>query len=690
MTDHAFADPATFVALPRLTGLALSPDGARLVASLQRPDAKGARYASEIWDLGLDGTAPRRLTRSEKGETSPAFLPDGSLLFVSARPDSDGSGGDDEDAELWLLPSAGEPYVIARSPGGVGGPVVAADSGAIVLSGSRLVGSADAATDAERRKDRKDRKVTAILHTGMPIRYWDRELGDVSPRLLHVASASAASASVASAPGAELRDLAADAGFALTEGTYSISADGRTVATTWRERRRGGSMPFGLVVLDVETGKRTVLAAGLSEQFAAPAISPDGERVAVIRETDSDFDTPLSCELRIYRTDGADAPVRAELGELFPTGCVWSRDGRTLFVTGDWHGRAPVLAVDPATGAVIRRLASDAAYSDLCPAPDGRHVFALRSAIDAAPTPVRLDVSLTDQEPARLPTPAPTPRLPGTLTEVQVPLPGGGTHRGWLCLPAEADMPAPLMLWVHGGPFMSYNSWSWRWNPWVAVARGYAVLLPDPALSTGYGPDWIARAWPHRAGVVWSDLEALLERVLERDDVDATRTACLGGSFGGFMTNWIAGHTDRFGAIVTHAGLWALDQQHTTTDGAAWKSGLFGTPADHPEWYAENSPHNFVDAIRTPMLVVHGNRDYRVPISEALRLWWDLVSRFDGDPDELPHRFLQLTGENHWVLSPANSEIWYSTVLLTWFAIRPPASRMTDAEVSEDAVLVEA
>jgi dipeptidyl aminopeptidase/acylaminoacyl peptidase len=248
------------------------------------------------------------------------------------------------------------------------------------------------------------------------------------------------------------------------------------------------------------------------------------------------------------------------------------------------------------------------------------------------------------------------------LSEVETQL-DGATVRGWLCAPSGQAGPVPLMLWIHGGPFMSYNSWNWRWNPWVAVARGYAVLMPDPALSTGYGRSWIERAWPHRAGLVWRDLEALLDHVVERPDVDSARTACLGGSFGGYLTNWIAGHTDRFAAIVTHAGLWALDQQHTTTDGAHWKSSLFGTPVDHPEWYAENSPNNFVDKIRTPMLVVHGNRDYRVPISEALRLWWDLVSRFDGEPEQLPHRFLQLTGENHWVLSPANAQIWYETVL---------------------------
>ncbi|HVU91074.1 MAG TPA: prolyl oligopeptidase family serine peptidase, partial [Jatrophihabitans sp.] len=218
-------------------------------------------------------------------------------------------------------------------------------------------------------------------------------------------------------------------------------------------------------------------------------------------------------------------------------------------------------------------------------------------------------------------------------------------------------------LWIHGGPFTSTNSWSWRWNPWVPVAAGWAVLMPDPALSTGYGHDWIVRAWPHRAALVWRDVEALLDTALARPDLDGRRTACLGGSFGGYMTNWVAGHTGRFGAIVTHAGLWALDQQHDTTDAAYWKNSWFGEPEEHPEWYAENSPANFADAIRTPMLVIHGNRDYRVPVSEALRLWWDLVKRWPGEPEELPHRFLNYTGENHWILSPANAEIWYDTVL---------------------------
>lgn len=646
-----FADPARYTALPRLTGLALNPDGSRLVATVQQPDGKGARYASGLWDIPVQGGEPARLTRSEQGEGSPAFLPGGELLFTSSRPDSstDGTAADD-DAALWLLPASGEARVIARSPGGVSTPVVAADAGTVIVGGSRLAWTAPDGDDGARRKTRTDRKVSAILHTGMPIRHWDRELGDQSPRLCALGE------------GGRLRDLTPEAGQALHETSCSITADGATLVTNWRARRRGGRFDRVLVRIDVASGAHTVLADEDGVDFVAPVISPDGSAIAVGRHFGGEYERLLTEQVQLRWADGSREPVLPDLGDLFANEWVFSRDSRTLYVAGDLHGRGAVVAVDTASGAATHLLAVDASYSSLCPSPDGRHLYALRSAVDCAPAPVRLDTRLETQDPHPLPTPAPTPALPGTLTEVETTAPDGQRLHGWLCRPPGVSRP-PVMLWIHGGPFGSWNSWSWRWNPWVAVARGYAVLLPDPALSTGYGEEFIARAWPHRAGLVWRDLETVLDDVLDRFDLDRDRVACLGASFGGYMTNWIAGHTDRFGAIVTHAGLWALDQQHTTTDGAQWKTGIFGTPAEHPDWYAENSPHHFVDKIDTPMLIVHGNRDYRVPISEALRLWWDLVSRYDGAPEAMPHRFLQLTGENHWVLSPANAQIWYDTVL---------------------------
>ena len=636
--------------MPRLTGLALSPAGDRLVATVAQPDAKGARYVSAIWEIPLDDGEPTRLTRSEKGESGPAFLPTGELVFTSARPDADKDRDDEDAAALWLLPRSGEPRLLATAPGGLSTAIVARDAGTIVASGSRLTfgdeASPDAEADAAARRDRKERKLSAILHTGMPIRYWDHELGDTSPRWFAIEDGAA-------------RDLTPDAGQALHETTCSLSADGRTLVGSWRHRRPSGRFDYLAVAIDTATGERTVLADEDGVTFQHPVVAPDGTRVAMGRHEQGSFEAAFADRLEIRSLAGGG--VRAvDLGDLFPGEYAWSADSRTLFVAGDLHGRGAVLAVDGETGEIIRRLVADASYSSLCPAPDGT-LYALRSAVDEAPTPVLLDPALTDQRPSRLPTPAPTPVLPGTVTEIETEADDATLH-AWLCTPHGVERP-PLMLWIHGGPFGSYNAWSWRWNPWVAVAQGWAVLMPDPALSTGYGMDFIERAWPHRAAIVWRDLETVLDDTLDRFDLDRERVACCGASFGGYMTNWIAGHTDRFAAIVTHAGLWALDQQHTTTDGAQWKTGIFGTPEDHPDWYAENSPHHFAAKISTPMLVIHGNRDYRVPVSEALRLWWDLCRRWDKDPDGMPHRFLQLTGENHWVLSPGNAQVWWDTLL---------------------------
>jgi dipeptidyl aminopeptidase/acylaminoacyl peptidase len=659
----SFTDLAAFTALPRLTTRVLSPDGARLVAVLQEPDADGARYTSSLWQIPLAGAdGPARLTRSEKGETSPAFLPDGSLLFLSSRPDPAGESDSAADgaAALWLLPPLGEARVLARSPGGLGTPVVAADAGTVIVSGSLLAaplpGDAASADEAERRKIHKQRKINAILHTGMPIRHWDRELGDVSPRLLGCDPVTG-----------QLRDLTPDAGQALHETSYSISADGRAVVATWRARRRGGRFDYTVVAIDPHSGARRAIADEPGIHHTGARVSPDGRRVALLREDQGGFDRPGQDELQIRVIAGGATACTVDLGDVHPSEWVWSHDSATLFVSGDLHGRGAVLAIDGASGAATHLLATDASYSNLCPSPDGRHLYALRSAIDSAPTPVRLGTAAEKQTPAPLPTPAPTPDLPGTLTELHTTAPGGAGMHGWLCLPPAGEGggvgPAPLMVWIHGGPFSSWNAWSWRWNPWVAVARGYAVLLPDPALSTGYGPEWIERAWPHRAGLVWQDVEAMLEDVLARPDVDAGRTACLGASFGGYMTNWIAGHTDRFRAIVTHAGLYALDQQHPTTDAAAHKVRVHRTPEELPDWYRKYSPHHHIKRFSTPMLVTHGVRDYRVPISEALRLWWDLVSHWRGRPQDLPHRLLQFTSENHWILSPNNSRVWANTVL---------------------------
>ncbi len=650
------ADLDALLALPRVSGLALSPDGRRLVTTVATLSPDATKHVSALWEVDPTGEQPaRRLTRSRAGESAPVFAADGSLLFASKRPDPD--TGEDDDAAppaLWLLPTGSEARVVATRPGGLTGTTPAQDGPRLVVLSDTLPSSTDGADDATRVARRRERKVAAVLHEGYPVRFWDSDLGPARPRLL-VGELGEGSV--------EWRDLTPAPGAALEQTSLHVSPDGGTAVVAWWVAEPRGSRRSTLVAVDTATGERRTLFDDGSSEAGDPQVSPDGSQVAFVVERRSSPDEPPDMLLHVVPLAGGEARELAPGWDRWPAGPRWTPDGTAVLVTADDEGARPVFRVDVATGRVTRLTGDRGHYGDVQVARDGSALYALRDALDAAPAPVRLDPRTTDQQPQRLRGPADDVPLPGTLTEVRTTAEDGTPLRAWLALPA-GDGPHPLLLWVHGGPLSSWNGWSWRWQPWRLVAQGYAVLLPDPALSTGYGRDMVRRGWGQWGGTPYTDVLALTDAALEREDLDASRTAAMGGSYGGYLVNWVAGHTDRFRAIVSHASIWDMTQFAGTTD-----VSYYWAREMSPEMAAANNPSAHAGAITTPMLVVHGDEDDRVPVGEGLRLWWDLVSRAEG-PD-LPHRFLLFPDEDHWVLAPQNAKTWYETVeaFLAWHVL---------------------
>ncbi len=666
-----FSSLESYIALPRVEQLALSPDGQTVVLTVATLANDGTSYERALWLVPADGSgSPTRLTRSAKGESGVAFTGSGDILFISERPDA-AAEKNSEAGQLWLLPAdRGEARAITRLLGGVAQiAATAAGSDAVVITANLLPSAATLETEAALRAERSTKKVTAVLHESYPVRYWDHDLGPAEPHLLalDLTNLQEMITDIDDATGidpdelpypADLprpRDLTPLPGRSADTAGEVLTPDGHSLIAAIRlQQQRAGR--FVIVSIDVETGSQTTLFAEDGVDFEMPAVSHDGRRIAFVRAVFSTPDGPADQELWVADLDGQNPHRLGADWDRWPSSLVFDADDESLIVTADHDGRGPVFRVPLGGGAPVKLTTDDFSYSNVAVDTATGDLVALRSSWVTSPHPVRINRTGTV---IPLATPARLTEAPGSITEVETVAEDGARVRGWLMLPdgASAEHPAPLLLWIHGGPLNSWNAWSWRWNPLLALARGYAVLLPDPALSTGYGLDFIARGWDAWGDKPYTDLLAIMDAAEARPDIDPAKTAALGGSFGGYMANWVAGHTDRFRAIVSHASLWALDQFNGTTDNSWYWQSIFS-----PQGMIDSSPHHSVRDIVSPMLVIHGDNDYRVPIGESLRLWSELAEHHAAPDGSTPHKFLLFPDENHWVLKPQHAVLWYQTV----------------------------
>ncbi len=344
---------------------------------------------------------------------------------------------------------------------------------------------------------------------------------------------------------------------------------------------------------------------------------------------------------------------------------VWSPDSRSLFFASEEQAETPIFRVS-LHGDDVHRVVLEGTNHDLQISADGKTlVFTNASAVRPA------EIMRCRTDGAGL-TPV-THANDDLFRTLDVPPPekiwydgeGGTRIQAWLYKPPRFN-PAgkyPLVMLVHGGPQGSWgNSWSYRWNPPLWAARGYVIIAPNPRGSTGFGQkfvDEISRDW---GGKVFADLVGGLDYAQSLSFVNRERTAAAGASFGGYMINWFqAKIPGRFRTLITHSGEFNATSTYGTTDELWFDEWEHGIPWENPDAFEEFSPHRYAKNFKTPMLILHGERDFRVPVTEALQMFTALQRQ------GIPSKLVTFPNENHWILKPANSAFWHTTVF-EWLA----------------------
>ncbi|HEX7573697.1 MAG TPA: S9 family peptidase, partial [Bacteroidota bacterium] len=396
-----------------------------------------------------------------------------------------------------------------------------------------------------------------------------------------------------------------------------------------------------------------------------PRYSPDGKYIAYRAQRRSGFEADR-WELMLYERGTGTVRSLTQNFDLHVGPFVWAPDGGMLYFDADEKAAVPVFRVST-RGNDVQKVFEGHSNHDIRITADGKilvftHVSAVR--------PAEIYRCATDGTGAT----AVTGINDAVFSGLDVPSPtsitydgeGGTKIQAWIYTPPgfSKSRKYPLVFMVHGGPQGAWlDGWSYRWNPPLWAAQGYVVIAPNPRGSTGFGQqftDEISRDW---GGKVFTDLLKGMDYAARLPYIDGNRMAAAGASFGGYMMNWFLGNAGtRFRAIISHDGSYNFESNYGTTDELwfdEWEHG--GTPWQKPDEFTASSPHRFAKNFRTPTLVIHGALDFRVPESEGMQLFTALQRQ--GVPSE----FLYFPDEGHWVLKPANSELWHATVF-DWLA----------------------
>ncbi|HUO51237.1 MAG TPA: S9 family peptidase [Gemmatimonadaceae bacterium] len=651
---------ADLLAVKGVSDPQISPDGQSVLYAMSAVDLAANVRRGGTWMVSAAGGAPRPWPDSATRAAEARWSPDGKrIAYVAA-------------GQLWVADASGGARTsLAHLAGGAHGPVWSPAGDRIAFMSAVTPACDDDACDAERARARANDPVKAHVADSLLYRHWDAWDDGTRVHLF-----------VVGLDGGAPRDVTPHAPYDVPPGPfyssdgYAFSPDGQEIAFTAIDAGRAAawSTDLNVYVAPVAGGAATAITAANTGADADPVYSPDGRWIAYRSQARAGFESDR-WRLMLYDRKGKSAR------ELLPR---WDRNADRYAFTPD--GKAMIVqAVDAARTKLWRVTLADAPEGAAAGAPlplvsernntqlsmdrAGHTIAWMRDAIDRPPEVLVAVLGAGGISDVHAATHANDSLLAAVRLQPAEDFwfrsVKGDSVQGMLVRPPMWAPGAqyPVVLLVHGGPQTPWlDAWSARWNAELFASPGYGVVLVNPRGSTGYGQRFTDQVSGDWGGAAYADLMNGFDAALARWNwLDGNRAVAAGGSYGGYMVNWIAGHNDRFRALVSHAGVYDLEAMYGATDELWFTDWEFTAPYWDPlamaTQYRTWSPHLYAARFKTPMLVIAGQRDYRVPYTESLSLFTALQRQ------GIPSRLIVFDEEGHWILKPADQRFWWTEVL---------------------------
>ncbi len=629
----------------------LSPDGKKIAYTVGVVDKAANKTLTQIYTMSPDGSDVKQLTNDTKSSSSPRWSPDGKMIAYT-------TGG-----QIWTMEDDGDDKEqITKISTGAGNPVWSPD-GKMIAFNSDVYPECES-DECNKTEDAKaeNSKVQAKVTERLLFRHWN-EWRDRKRTHVFVVSSNGGVAKQITNGDWDSPPYGAASGV-----DYAFSPDSKEIAFIRNpDKVEATSTNSDIYIISMSGGNARNITVNNRGYDASPVYTSDGKYILFRSQATEGFEADRWRIMRFNRQTNETVELTRGF-DLQVDEMTVSPDGKLIYFTAGERGNAPIFSV-PLEPDFRQRIATHVKTvykygfnSNLNVTPDGQNFIFIKNSMTS---PNEIYSHKVGSESAIMLKPSNTPWALSEPEELEWKGAMNANVHGFLLKPAnfDASKKYPLLVLIHGGPQGAWNNnWGYRWNPQIFANRGYIVFMPNPRGSTGYGQKFVNEVSADWGGRAYNDIMNGVAEVLRKHKyIDANRIGAAGGSYGGYMVNWILGHNNdpraKFKALISHAGIYNLESMAMATEEQWFTDWEFkGLPYQNPVNYKKWSPHLFAKNFKTPTLVIHGELDYRVPIGEGLQLYTALQRQ------NVPSKLVYFPDEGHWILKPQNSEFWYGQV----------------------------